>query len=129
MPGNGYAGLRRTDVTHRPQLQLGHRLFAEPVRPHQRGKRANGTNARASIMADREQQQFQFRFGASFGPSSHACDRATRLVNDSDAKACYLRTTRFGPQRIKAFSFDFAAKQGAHAGARKTKSNPVDEIG
>ena len=59
--------------------------------------RAKRTNARASIMAERQQQQFQFGFCAFFGSAIHACNHATCLVNDSDDEVCNLRATRFAP--------------------------------
>ena len=80
-------------------------------------------------MANRQQQQFQFGFCTLFGPSSNTGDGTNRLIDGCIANIRNLRAACFAPKRVKTLSFDFAAKQGAHAGAGKTEPNPINEIG
>ena len=60
-------GLSGADMAQGLQFQLDDGLLAEPIRRCQGRKRPKGANARASIMANRQQQQFQFGFRTLFG--------------------------------------------------------------
>ena len=122
-------GLRGADMAQCLQFQLNDGFFAEPIRLCQGRQRPKSANARASIMAKRQQQQFQFGFCPLFGPSSNTGDGTNRLIDGGIANIRNLHAARFAPKRVKALSFDFAPKQGAHAGARKTESNPINKIG
>ena len=103
-------------------------LFAEPTRLCQGRQTTKYANARAPIMADRQQQQFQFGFRTLFGPSSHPSDGTNSLIDGCIANIRNPRAACFAPKRVKALSFDFAGKQGTHPGAGKTEPNPIDEI-
>ena len=80
-------------------------------------------------MVNRQQQQFQFCFGTLFGPSSNTSDGTNRLIDGRIANIRNLCAARFAPKRVKALSFDFAAEQGADAGAGKPEPDPINEIG
>ena len=118
-------GLRGADMAQCLQFQLHDGLFAEPIRLGQGRQRTKSANPRASIMANRQQQQFQFGFCTLFGPSSNTGDGTNRLIDGCIANIRNLRAACFAPKRVKTLSFDFAAKQGAHAGAGKTEPNPI----
>ncbi|HTM75688.1 MAG TPA: hypothetical protein VL198_20875 [Pseudolabrys sp.] len=126
---NRSIGPRDADVAQCLQFQFYDWVFAKPIRRRQRRERAKSANARASVVGNWQQQQFQFSFCPLRGPSSHPGDSTNRLIESRAANVRNLRAACFVPKRVEGLSFNFATKKGAHAGAGKSEPNSVNEVG
>jgi hypothetical protein len=69
------------DIPKRPDVELGQRALAKPMRTRQWGKNAKSSDAAPFVTSKRQQQQFQLNFRPIFGAAKDASHEDLISIN------------------------------------------------
>ena|GEM_PF-910071 len=116
------------DIPKRPDVELGQRALAKPMRTRQWGNDATSSNAAPFVTGKWQQQQFQLNFCPIFGAAKDASHEGLIFINHRGQDRIDLISARVAPNALEGLAFQLTRKQCADLGAGKTKSYLVSEI-